>query len=57
MKKPRVGIEEITHYEIVVEQGAYRFVVAVAGDMKQAKRYAKYAEKDYGIRKPKKPKK
>jgi ribosomal silencing factor RsfS len=54
MKKPRVGIEEVTHYQVVVEQAGRRYVVAIADDMKQAKKYAKEAEKEHGIRRPKK---
>jgi hypothetical protein len=52
MKKLRVGIEEVTHYKIVVEQDGHRYVVAVADSLNKAKKHLKEAEVEYGIRKP-----
>jgi hypothetical protein len=53
MKKPRVGIEEVTHYKIVVEQDGHKYVVAVADSLNKAKKHLKEAEAEYGIRKQK----
>jgi hypothetical protein len=53
MKKARVIIETETSYKIVVEQDGHRHTVALAGNPKQAKKYAKEAEIEYGLRKSK----
>lgn len=53
MKKPRVRIETITTYRIVVEQDGRKFTAAIAETRKQAKKYAKEAEIDHGLRMPK----
>jgi hypothetical protein len=54
MKKPRVIIETVTSYRVVVEQDGRKYTAAIAGTRKQAKKYAKEAEIDHGLRKPKK---
>lgn len=54
MKKPRVKIEKDVSYRIVVEQSGQKRTVALAGDPKQAKRYAREFEIEYGLRQPKK---
>jgi len=53
MKKLRVGIEEITRYEIVVEQDGQRFVVAITNSLAKAKKHLKEAQAEYGVRRPK----
>lgn len=60
MAKARVTIKIRKSYEIFVEQDGRSHLVALAGSPAQAKKYAKEAEREYGIRKPKnaaKPKK
>ena len=51
MKKPRVKIETVTSYRIVVEQDGRKYTAAIAETAKQAKKYAKEAERDHGLRK------
>jgi hypothetical protein len=53
MKKPRVIIETVTTYRIVVEQDGRKYTAAIAETRKEAKKYAKEAEIDHGLRKPK----
>ena len=53
MKKPRVIIETVTSYRIVVEQDGRKYTAAIAETPKQAKKYAKEAEIEHGLRKPK----